>query len=205
MQPIEVFADIWCPFAHVGLRAVAGRRDELGRGDVPLLIRAWPLELVNDEPQDVDLATDHVADLQRQCAPDLFTGFDPSSFPRTTVPALALAAAAYRHTAATGERVSLALRDALWEQGLDVSEPAVLQSIAERHGVSAAGPEDERSVREDWQLGQERGVEGSPHFFCGDVSAFCPSLDIDKGDDGELRVRPDRAALDAFLGACLPV
>lgn len=204
MQPIEVFADIWCPFAHVGLRAVARRRDELGHSHVPLLIRAWPLELVNDEPQDVDMAADHVADLRRQCAPELFTGFERSRFPRTTLPALGLAAAAYRHTAATGERVSLALRDALWEQGLDVADPTVLRSIAEHHGVGAPGPEDERSVREDWRLGQERGVEGSPHFFCGDVSAFCPSLDIEEGDGGALRVRPDRAALDAFLGACAP-
>ena len=31
---IEVFADIWCPFSHVGLRAVRRRRRELGRSDV---------------------------------------------------------------------------------------------------------------------------------------------------------------------------
>src|SRR3546814_12695194 len=75
MRAIEVFADIWCPFAHLGLRAVAQRRDELGRGDVPMVVRAWPLELINDEPQDPKMAAEHVADLRAQCAPDAFAGF----------------------------------------------------------------------------------------------------------------------------------
>src|SRR3546814_2084428 len=44
MRAIEVFADIWCPFAHLGLRAVAQRRDALGRGDVPRGVRGWRSE-----------------------------------------------------------------------------------------------------------------------------------------------------------------
>jgi predicted DsbA family dithiol-disulfide isomerase len=203
MHAIEVFADIWCPFAHAGLRAVVARRNELGRADVPLVIRAWPLELVNDGPQDPDEAAAHVADIKAESAPHLFTGFDPARFPRTTVPALSLAAAAYRYTAPIGERVSLALRDALWEEGLDVSDPEVLQAIADAHQVAGWGPEDERSIREDWEAGKARGVEGSPHFFCGSVDAFCPSVDIEKADEGHLHVHRDPAKLDAFLAACL--
>src|SRR3546814_2266133 len=68
------------------------------------------------------MAAEHVADLRAQCAPDAFAGFDPERFPSTTLPALALAAAAYRYTGPVGERVSLALRDALWEQGRDISD-----------------------------------------------------------------------------------
>ena len=30
MLVIEVFADIWCPFAHVGLSRLVQRRDETG-------------------------------------------------------------------------------------------------------------------------------------------------------------------------------
>lgn len=203
MHAIEVFADIWCPFAHAGLRAVVRRRAEFGREDVPLLIRAWPLELVNDAPQDVDEATEHMLDIKTHAAPQLFSGFDPDRFPTTTIPALALAAAAYRYTAPIGERVSLALRDALWEQGLDVSDHAVLDAIAADHAIDGWAPEDERSVREDWELGKLRGVKGSPHFFCGGVDAFCPSVDIDRSDDGSLEVRADPAKLDAFLATCL--
>ena len=202
MHAIEVFADIWCPFAHAGLRAVVSRRDELGHGKVPLLVRAWPLELINGEPEDAATAAEHVADLRVEAAPDLFSGFDPSRFPRTTIPALSLAAAAYRHTAPIGERVSLALRDALWEQGLDVADPAVLEAIGKEHGVAGWAPEDERSIREDWELGQARGVEGSPHFFCGATASFSPSADIDKDDEGHLEVRRNPQRLDAFLSAC---
>jgi predicted DsbA family dithiol-disulfide isomerase len=203
VQPIEVFADIWCPFAHAGLRAVVAHRDRLGRADVPLVVRAWPLELINGAPQDPEEVTAHVADLQEQVAPDLFVGFDAARLPRTTIPALSLAAAAYRHNAVVGERVSLALRDALWEQGRDVSDPAVLHEVGAAHGVSGWAPEDERSVGEDWALGQAREVQGSPHFFCGDAESFCPSLDIDDLGDGHVRVRHDASALDAFLSSCL--
>lgn len=44
---IEVYADVWCPFAHVGLKAAAAVRDQFGRQNVSLVMRAWPLELVN--------------------------------------------------------------------------------------------------------------------------------------------------------------
>ena len=51
---IEVFADIWCPFAHVGLLAIAEERIRTGRFDVAIRVRAWPLELVNGVPLDPD-------------------------------------------------------------------------------------------------------------------------------------------------------
>ena len=50
MQSI-VFADVRCPFTHVGLRRFVQRRDQLGRTDV-VRVRLWPVELVNDEPLD---------------------------------------------------------------------------------------------------------------------------------------------------------
>ena len=203
MTVIEAFADIWCPFAHVGLRAVVHRRHELGRDDVVLRIRAWPLELVNGRPQDVDATRRHIEDLRAQCAPDMFRGFDPSTFPRTSLPALALAAAAYGSDERTGEAVSFALRDALFEEGKDISDAAVLRSVAEHHGIGEVSPADRQSVHDDWHAGQERGAQGSPHFFCRDTSAFCPSLDIEKGHEGHVDVKPDPAALDAFLTACL--
>src|SRR5688572_28654186 len=55
---VEVFADIWCPYAHVGLRRFLQRRWAAGRHDLILRVRGWPLELVNREPLDGD----HVAE-----------------------------------------------------------------------------------------------------------------------------------------------
>ena len=123
MPLIEVYADIWCPFTHVGLRSVVRRRDQAGRDDVTLRVLSWPLELVNGKPLDPMMTASHVDDLRTQVAPDLFTGFDPKHFPRTTLPALAVAATAYRQGGRVGEAVSLALREALFEQGRDISAP----------------------------------------------------------------------------------
>lgn len=47
---VEVFADLGCPFTHVGLRRLLARRAELARDEPVLLVRAWPLELVNGQP-----------------------------------------------------------------------------------------------------------------------------------------------------------
>lgn len=202
MPAIDVYADIWCPFAHVGLRTVVRRRRELGRDDVVLRVHAWPLELVNGRPLSPETAASHVEELRRQVAPDLFEGFDVSAFPSTTLPALALAARAYRESDRRGEGMSLALRDAVFESGLDVSDPSVLNRVAETEGVGHAERLDEESVLEDWRHGQEIGVKGSPHFFCGGRNVFCPSLDIQRSETGDLTVRRRTEVLEAFLDGC---
>ncbi len=201
MTTIEVFADIACPFTHVGLRRFVQRREELDRPDVTLLVRAWPLEVVNGRPLDPDATADKVASLRDQVAPDLFAGFDPRTFPSTTLPALALAHAAYVVDAATGERVSLALRDLLFEQGADVTDRAVLQALADEHGVGF-DPSDHAAVLADHAEGADRGVVGSPHFFTASGGFFCPSLDIGHDADGRLQIAVDADRLDEFLAAC---
>lgn len=203
MTVIEVYADIWCPFAHVGLRSAAHRRNEVVGADAVLRVRAWPLELVNGKPLDPRTTAEHVADLRAQVAPDLFAGFDPDHFPRTSLPALAVALAAYRQSDRTGEVVSLALRDALFEEGRDISRPEVLTRLAERHGVGPPGPDDDRAVLAEWRDGQARSVKGSPHFFCGGRDVFCPSLDIAKDNTGHLQIQRNIDALDRFLTECL--
>ncbi|HXW36018.1 MAG TPA: DsbA family protein [Acidimicrobiales bacterium] len=202
MVPIDVYADIWCPFAHVGLRIVRERRWELGRIDVALLIHAWPLELVNGRPQDAEATAAHIRELRKQISTDLFVAFDPENFPSTTLPALALAARAYRQSDAKGEAVSFAVRDALFEEGRDVSDPAVLRDIGASHLVPAAEERDRASVLEDWHQGQLRRVKGSPHFFCGKSEVFCPSLVIGRSGEGHLLIKRNREALDAFLSGC---
>ncbi|HUP75321.1 MAG TPA: DsbA family protein [Acidimicrobiales bacterium] len=203
MSTIEIFADVWCPFAHVGIRALVARRRELGREDVDLWIRAWPLELVNSKPLDPHEVAHEVAALRDQVAAGLFVGFAEHRFPRTSLPALALAAAAYRRDTRTGEQVSLALRDAIFEEGRDIGDSQVLASIALAHDVGVATPNDHESVLADWREGQRRGVKGSPHFVCGGISEFCPSLDITKDDDDNLHIRANPDALEGFVTRCM--
>jgi predicted DsbA family dithiol-disulfide isomerase len=181
---IEVFADVVCPFTHVGLRRLSEAR-RAHRISSPIRIRAWPLEWVNGSPLNPDLAAREIAALRAKVAPDLFAGFDAATFPRTSIPAFGLVAAAYAVDDATGEAVSLALRDALFEWGDDISDDGVLRSIGQPFGVE---PFDrikaEAAVRTDWERGKTRGVQGSPHFFVDDRSWFCPSLEITH--EGEL-------------------
>ena len=201
MTVIEVFADVWCPFTHVGLRRLVDLRADLGRTDVHLLVRSWPLEVINGEPMAADFVAEEIEDIQRQVAPDLFLGFDPSAFPTTTLPALALAAAAYDLDVATGERVSLGLRDLLFEQGVDVSDLDVLQRLAADHGVEF-DPTDTRKVLADHAEGKERGVIGSPHFFTTGDGFFCPALDVSREDDGHLRITADPEGFERFATSC---
>jgi hypothetical protein len=164
-------------------------------------VRAWPLEWINGTALGPDLLTREIAALRGTVAPELFAGFDASMFPLTSIPALGLAAAAYALDDATGAAVSLALRDALFEHGQDISDDAVLLSIAHRFDVEP--PESdaaEAAVRADWDRGKKRSVQGSPHFFVGDRGWFCPSLDISH-DDGRFDIRVADETMRDFYAA----
>ena len=200
---IEVFADIWCPFAHVGLRAIDAQRARAGRSDVAIRVRAWPLELVNGAPLDPVETKEHADDLRRQVAPGLFTHLDVGRFPTSTLEALALANRAYRTGPQVGERVSFALRDALFEEGRDISNPSTLEDLTHAFGVDMPDESDRAAVVADWDEGRRRGVLGSPHFFCGDDGVFCPSLDITKDPVKGLSVVRDVSRLTAFVEQCL--
>jgi predicted DsbA family dithiol-disulfide isomerase len=199
---IEVFADIWCPFAHVGLRAIRDQRASRGRPDVLIRVRAWPLELVNGAPLDPDLTRQHVDELREQVAPTMFRNLDLDRFPTSTLDALALVVRGYRTDPSLGERASFVLRDALFESGQDISNSIVLERIADEIGISMPDESDHAAVLTDWQEGRERGVKGSPHFFCGTIDAFCPSLDISKAPGHGLSIARDASRLTEFLEQC---
>lgn len=201
MTVIEVFADVACPFTHVSLRRFVDLRTELDRPDVTLWVRAWPLEIVNDEPMDPAFIAEEVADIRNQVAPHLFHGFTQAAFPATSLPALTLAAAAYDVDLTTGEAVSLALRDLLFERGADIADVEVLTRLADAHGITP-NLADSKGVDDDHADGVARGVLGSPHFFTPEGGFFCPALDIERDADGHLRIRSDPEGFDRFIATC---
>jgi predicted DsbA family dithiol-disulfide isomerase len=198
VRVLEVFADVWCPFTHVGLRRLVEQRAQLGRDDVVVWVRAWPLELVNGEPLSADLVAEEIQALREAVAPDLFAGFNPERFPSTSLPALTLAASAYRRDDRTGEQVSLALRTALFEDGRDIADPAELAAIAHAIELEPPGANAEQAIHDDWQEGRRRGVVGSPHFFVDHHGFFCPTLAINRVGD-HLRITRDRERFEAFM------
>lgn len=203
MSVIEVFADVCCPFTHVGLRRIVAARRDRGAERVRLVCRAWPLEWVNGAPLDPSHVAREVTALREQVAPGMFHGFAEARFPSTSIPALGLAAAAYRLGAERGEMVSLLLRDELFERGRDIAEAALLASVAARAGVELPSPAACASlVRADYDAGRARGVVGSPHFFVGGEGWFCPSLHIEQRD-GVFHVTEDPVAAERMLAAVL--
>jgi predicted DsbA family dithiol-disulfide isomerase len=200
-EVVEVFADVTCPFAHVGLRRFVARREALAVTRPVLRVRAWPLELVNGDPLDPEVVARHVDELREQVSPDLFRGFDPSLMPSSSMPTLEVVAAAYRLGDGPGERMSLLVRDALFEQGLDLAKPDVLAQLAATERIEVPGPDAERLVLDDYEAGKRRGVRGSPEFFLDGQGWYCPSLQIEKvGED--LRIEPDVEKIRAFLAVC---
>ncbi len=201
MTVIEVFAEVTCPFTHVGLRRFVEHRTSVGRDDVMVRVRAWPLEIVNGAPLQPDFIAEEIDEIRDQVAADLFRGFTTEAFPTSSIPALALTAAAYVRSPRVGEKVSLALRDLLFEQGQNIADPTVLDEIASMHGLTV-GPHDTDRVLADHAEGIERKVIGSPHFFTPGGDFFCPALDVHREDNGHLRVTADPAGFDRFLDAC---
>lgn len=200
MTCIEVFADIVCPFTHVGLRRLSEERHTRNRR-LSLRVRAWPLEWVNGAALAPELLSKEIEALRAVVAPDLFSGFDATLFPMTSIPAFGLVAAAYAVDYAVGAAVGLAVRDALFEHGEDVSADDVLWSIGHRFDVEPLDPKAaEAAVRTDWERGKARAVQGSPHFFVGDHGWFCPSLEI-RHDDDRFDVSVSGESMDDFYAA----
>jgi predicted DsbA family dithiol-disulfide isomerase len=197
---VEVFADVSCPFTHVGLRRLIERREQLRRDDVVLRVRAWPLEFVNGAPLTGDFVGEEIDVLREVVAPDLFKGFDATRFPHSTIPALALAAAAYGRSDRIGEAASLELRNAVFEDGRDVGDPCVLDAIADQFDLEYSEADARRAIEDDRQEGARRGVIGSPHFYVDDNAFFCPTLNISRVG-GRLQIDFDQDAFAAFTNA----
>jgi predicted DsbA family dithiol-disulfide isomerase len=194
---IEIFADVWCPFAHFSLRTVRALRDGLSP-ESPIFVRAWPLELVNGKPLDPDVTAAHVAELRRDVAPELFAGFDPGAMPDTTLGALALVEAANDVDPWLGESISVALRDALFEEGRRIDDH-MLAGIARRSGLDEGVIGERSRVETRLEQGRARGVKGSPHIFIGDRGMFCPLLDIERDQSGELHMQERFERFEAFV------
>lgn len=187
MSTVEVFADVLCPFTHVGLHTLIDRRADRGLSEPRLRIRAWPLELINGQPLDPDHIAAEIVALRKSVRPDLFAGFSVDTFPNTSMAAFALTAAADRTgDPALIEAVGMALRDAVFEHGLDIGRTEVVRSVADRFGLTPSDAEaTEAAVRADWDEGKRRGVVGSPHFFTPDGGGwFCPGLAISRDEVG---------------------
>jgi hypothetical protein len=198
---VEVSADLWCPFAYVGLVAATKYCDEL-RNRVRLTIRSWPLELVNSGPLSKEKTFANASALRASVAPELFSGIDHWSYPRSTLSALALAAKANVLDLDLGRIVSMHLRHRLFEDGADLSSEDELNVVAKQFNLERGG-NDLLLMEQEYDAGKRRGVKGSPHFFCENgAEIFCPTLDLSRDPQGNLEVVQMASRLHSFLQDC---
>ncbi len=147
----------------------------------------------------VDAVADEIDDLRAQVADDLFAGFEASAFPESTIAIIGTATLAYERGIDIGEAFSLAIRDALFEQGQAIGRPDVLAAIAADHGVTVADDATARTAAEaDLAEGKTRGVVGSPYFIVDGHEFFCPTLDIQRRGE-HLHIAIDHNAFSGFI------
>jgi len=134
MTAIEVWSDLLCPFAYVGLLRMRRARERLGL-DVPVEHHAFPLELFNGPHRRRGTDTEAVG--LGQIEPE--AGFRVWTAPDDLYPHSVLLAAEAVHAAsaqspAAGEELDLALRRAFWTRSWSIGQRQVILDVAAEVG-----------------------------------------------------------------------
>ena len=203
MPVIEVFADVGCPFTHVGLLKFVERRAAMDRSDVHLWIRPWPLEIVNGKPLDPRVVGEEVAEAQRTVAPGLFRGFSPLSFPQhvdpgtdthcrartrsTPRPVNASRSRCAGRSSSTDSTSLTHLRSR--RSPLDTGSPTSrLPSLSCAPSITPGSP----AASSDHRTSSRPTATTSP-----------PGLDVSHDPGGRVRLAPSGARFDDFMDAAL--
>jgi predicted DsbA family dithiol-disulfide isomerase len=179
---IQVWSDLLCPFAYVGLLRLRRARSRLGLdGVVQLEHRTFPLELFNGpHPR---RGTDTEAVGLGQIEPDaqfrVWTAAD-DLYPHTVLLAAEAVHAASAQSLAAGEALDLALRRAFWTHSRSISHRQVILDIAgESHTglvdvtALAAALDNGRyraDIMADFAVAQTDSIAGSPTFRLADAT-----------------------------------
>lgn len=178
---IVVWSDISCPWATTAVYRLHAARARLGlEGAVTLDHRAFPLELLNSRPTPkaiVDAEIPVVGALAPDFGFSLWTGIE-AGYPSTVLLALEAVQAAKEQSLAASDRLDLALRRAMFVEGLHVGMRHVILEVAVKvPEVDAAALEraldqgrGRRAVIDQWRAVPDAGIQGSPHLFLPDGS-----------------------------------
>jgi predicted DsbA family dithiol-disulfide isomerase len=178
---IVVFADVGCPFAHIGLHRLLDTRARLDLDDaVALDIRAFPLELFNDRPTPKHSLDLEIAALS-QAVPE--AGWQAWSdrdyrFPVTMLPPMEAVQAAKLQSFRAAEQLDHRLRTAFFAESRCISmRHEILACAAECAAVDVAALTEalddgraRRTVIDQWEQSQGEDILGSPHLFLPDGS-----------------------------------
>jgi predicted DsbA family dithiol-disulfide isomerase len=178
---VVVYSDIACPWSHLAVHRLRTTRRRLGLdGRVVLVHRAFPLELINQEP-----TPKRVLDAEIP----VVGGLDPGAgwqvwqapeweWPVTTLPALEAVRAAELQSPTAAEELDHLLRRALFAESRCISMRSVILEVARAcaqvDAAALATCIDEgwtrRAIMDDLATARKH-VEGSPHLFLADGSS----------------------------------
>lgn len=177
---VQVWSDLLCPFAYVGLLRLRRARARLGLdGAVRLEHRTFPLELFNGPHSRRGTDTEAVAlgQIEPEAEFRVWTDAD-DRYPHTVLLAAEAVHAASAQSLAAGEELDLALRRAFWTHSRSISHRQVILDVAAElpAGVLdvtelAAALDDGRhrsAVMSDFAVSQTDAVSGSPTFRLAD-------------------------------------
>ncbi len=180
---IQVWSDLLCPFAHVGLLRLRRARSRLGLdGAVRLEHRTFPLELFNGPHPRRGTDTEAVGLGQIEPAAEfrVWTAAD-DLYPHTVLLAAEAVHASTAQSLQAGEDLDLALRRAFWTHSRSISHRQVILDVA---GELPAGTVDvttlaaaldsgrhRADVMADFAIAGTDAVAGSPTFRLADGTA----------------------------------
>jgi predicted DsbA family dithiol-disulfide isomerase len=195
---IAFYADITCPWAHVAVHRLHTTRTRLGLDDdVTFDPRAFPLELVNEQPTPKRILEAEIP-VAGALEPD--AGWQlwqrpESEYPVTSLPALEAVQAAKDQGARPAELLDRALRRAFFGDSRNISmRHEILDVAGSIPGVDADAVrealDDGRArivLTEDHQISERPLVEGSPHLFLADgTNVANPGIELHwEGEHGE--------------------
>jgi predicted DsbA family dithiol-disulfide isomerase len=130
MTTIEVWSDLLCPFAYVGLLRLRRARARLGL-DVRIEHHTFSLELFNGPHprRGTDTEAVGLGQIEPEAGFRVWTAAD-DLYPHTVLLAAEAVHAASAQSLAAGEEFDLALRRAFWTQSRSISHRQVILDVA---------------------------------------------------------------------------
>lgn len=201
---LVVFADLGCPWAHVGVHRLWDARRRAGLEDrVRFDVRAFPLELVNERPTPfagLQLEVPPLSELAPDAGWELWSAA-PTTWPVTMLPAMEAVEAAKEQGLEASEHLDVELRRAFFGASRCISMRPVILEVATGCGrvdadALAEALDDGRARRPllDGYWSAAEAVQGSPHVFAPDgSSSHNPGVEFHwEGERGAKRLVVDR-------------
>ena len=197
-KTIVVYADITCPWAHLAVYRLHAARTKLDLDDeVRLDVRAFPLELFNEQPTPKKILD---AEISVAGALDPEAGWQmwqrpESEYPVTSLPALEAVQAAKEQGLLASEQLDRRLRVGFFGESRVISlRHEILELAAECDAVDVDGlgaaldsGRARAAVMEQKEIAEGDDVQGSPHVFLPDGTAVHnPGIEMEwEGEHGK--------------------